>query len=100
MLDTQQEVADLFLKALKESGLKKQGRINFAPTHDDYIGSVKPVNQIKHDLPAVVWQLEYSYPIVEGEETKIYPMTIHTGDFKNEEEVKNFFVQELKKIED
>ena len=94
MLETEQEVTDLFNQAKEEANLERNGKLNFSQTHVDLIGDVELFDQIIHDNAAPVWYLEFSYP--EGEE-KIYPITIHTADFRNEEEVKNFLVQELRR---
>lgn len=97
MLETEQEVTDIFNQAKEEANLEKNGELVLTLTQVGFIGDVELFNQIIHENAAPVWQLEFSYPIAEDVEKKVYPITIHTSDFKDEEEIRNFLVQELKR---
>jgi hypothetical protein len=91
-----EKIANLVKDALKDLGMKENGRIYFHASGIDFLGEMNSSGQVIHeDRPR--WNLQLLYPISESEPSKTFDLEVNTIDFQTEDEIKNFIASEIRK---
>jgi hypothetical protein len=96
MLEEKESVVAILKEAMKELDMNRKGRVTFGAAGFDY-AALSERGEIITPNFCPRWKVQLHYPIGEEERSKQINFDIITFDFQNEDQIKRYIIQEIKK---